>query len=40
MIGIDYGEMARNIQGDAISPRLLGGVSDEDIGQLFDTYFP
>jgi hypothetical protein len=30
----------RNIHGEIISPLLLGGISDEDIWQLFDTYFP
>jgi hypothetical protein len=40
MIGIGYGKTTQNIQGDAISPHLLGAVLDEDIVQLFDTYFP
>ena len=28
MIDIAYGETTKNDQGDSISPRLLGGVSD------------
>jgi hypothetical protein len=30
----------RNIQGDIVSSALIGGISDEDISQLFDKYFP